>query len=177
MFFCGLDVGTSGVKAVVFDELGEIKANCFLAYELELRADGTRDLMADQIWDKTKKVLSQAVSICPEVSSLAVSSFGEAFVPVDKTGKELSEVILLTDRRGEKEFYAAKTNTSDERIAELIGVPPSTMYSLPKLLYIKHQRPDVYEKAYKFLLIEDYIYFKLSGLCCFYLSRHTRLLH
>ena len=146
MYFCGLDVGTSGVKAVVFDELGEIRANCFLAYDLELRSDGTRDLMADQIWNKTKKVLSQAVSICPEVNSLAVSSFGEAFVPVDKTGRELSEVILLTDRRGEKEFYEAKKNTSDERIAELIGVPPSTMYSLPKLLYLKYQRPDVYEK-------------------------------
>ena len=108
MYFCGLDVGTSGVKAVVFDEAGEIIANCFLPYELELRADGTRDLMAGQIWDKTKKVLAQAASVCPDICALAVSSFGEAFVPVNRDGRELCEVILLTDRRGEKEFYAAK---------------------------------------------------------------------
>ena len=55
MLFCGLDVGTSGVKAVVFDEKGEIKANCFRAYELALKNDGTRDLMSDQIWEKMMK--------------------------------------------------------------------------------------------------------------------------
>ena len=53
MLFCGLDVGTSGVKAVVFDENGEIKANHFLPYELILKSDGTRDLLSEQIWDKT----------------------------------------------------------------------------------------------------------------------------
>lgn len=164
MYFCGLDVGTSGVKAVVFDEKGNIKANCYAAYDLELRSDGTRDLKAEQIWEKTKEVLKNASAECPGIAAMAVSSFGEAFVAVDKDGKELCEVMLLTDRRGEKEFYAAKQKTSDERIAELIGVPPSTMYSLPKILYLKHNRPEVYEKAYKLLLIEDYIYYKLSGL-------------
>jgi len=164
MYFCGLDVGTSGVKAVVFDEMGDIKANCFLAYDLELRSDGTRDLLASQIWDKTKSVLKQAAKECPGISALAVSSFGEAFVAIDKDGNDLCEVMLLTDRRGEKEFYAAKANTTDERIAELIGVPPSTMYSLPKILYLKEQRSEVYKNAYKLLLIEDFIYYKLSGL-------------
>ena len=164
MLFCGLDVGTSGVKAVVFDEKGEIKANCFSAYELILKSDGTRDLMSEQIWEKTKEVLRGAGAECGgEISSVAVSSFGEAFVPIDKDGKALCEVILLTDRRGEKEFYEAKQKTSDEQIAELIGVPPSTMYSLPKMLYIKNQRPEVYVKAEKFLLIEDFIYYKLCG--------------
>ena len=164
MLFCGLDVGTSGVKAVVFDEKGEIRANCFRAYELALKNDGTRDLMSDQIWEKTKEVLRGAAAECGgDISSVAVSSFGEAFVPIDKDGKALSEVMLFTDRRGEKEFYEAKKATSDDRIAELIGVPPSTMYSLPKILYIKYQRPETYEKTCKFLLIEDFIYYMLCG--------------
>ncbi|MEI6102235.1 MAG: FGGY family carbohydrate kinase, partial [Eubacteriales bacterium] len=92
MHFCGLDVGTSGVKAVVFDEKGAIAASSFYEYILELKSDGTRELDAGDIWQKTKAVLQDVGQKCGNIAALAVSSFGEAFVAVDADGREISKV-------------------------------------------------------------------------------------
>lgn len=163
MYFCGLDVGTSGVKAVVFDESGKIAAKSFYEYVLVLKSDGTRELDPMDIWEKTKAVLSDVGKTCQGISALAVSSFGEAFVCVDGAGREISRVMVFTDRRGEDEYFTAMKNSSDDEIAKICGLPPSTTYSISKLLHIKHNLQDIYKKTHKFLLIEDYIYFKLCG--------------
>ncbi len=166
MYFCGLDVGTSGVKAVVFNETGAIVATSYYEYVLTLKSDGTRELDAGDIWNKTKAVLREVGAKCGEISALAVSSFGEAFICMDKGGREISNVMLFTDRRGEDEYFREMKKSSDEEIAAVCGLPPSTTYSISKLLHIKYNLPDIYERTEKFLLIEDYIYFKLCGQTC-----------
>jgi len=163
MYFCGLDVGTSGVKAVVFDENGKIAATSFYEYVLVLKSDGTRELDPLDIWEKTKAVLRDVGRKCAGIAALAVSSFGEAFVCVDKSGREISRVMVFTDRRGEDEYFAAMKKSSDEEIAKICGLAPSTTYSISKLLHIKYNLKDIYQQTDKFLLIEDYIYFKLFG--------------
>jgi xylulokinase len=163
MFFCGLDVGTSGVKAVVFDEKGNIIATSFYEYVLALKSDGTRELDPLDIWEKTKAVLHDVGTKCKDISALALSSFGEGFVCVDRAGREISRVMVFTDRRGEDEYFDAMKKSSNEEIAKICGLPPSTTYSISKLLHIKYNLQDVYKRTHKFLLIEDYIYFKLCG--------------
>lgn len=163
MHFCGLDVGTSGVKAVVFDELGAIVASSYYEYVYTLKSDGTRELDANDIWQKTKAVLHDVGQKCGGIAALAVSSFGEAFVAVDADGKEISRAIIFTDNRGEEEFLREIKKSSDEEIANICGLPPSIMYSISKILYIKYNLPGIFKRAKKFLLIEDYIYFKLCG--------------
>ena len=95
MYFCGLDVGTSGVKAVVMDEKGKIAASSYEGYVLELKSDGTRDLSPGEMWDKTKKVLKDVAAVCKNISALAVSTFGEAFVLADERGNPRDFHILL----------------------------------------------------------------------------------
>lgn len=163
MHFCGLDVGTSGVKAVVFNEQGTILASGYYEYNLELRSDGTRELDAGDIWKKTQAALRDVGKKCGAIAALAVSSFGEAFVAVDPEGREISRVMVYTDNRGEEELRREMEKTSDEEIAKICGLAPSIMYSISKLLYIKYNLPDIYRKTKKFLLIEDYIYFRLCG--------------
>ncbi|MEI6101148.1 MAG: FGGY-family carbohydrate kinase, partial [Eubacteriales bacterium] len=70
---------------------------------------------------------------------------------------------VYTDNRGEEELISEMKKSSDEEIAKICGLPPSIMYSVSKLLYIKYNLPAVYQNTKKFLLIEDYIYFKLFG--------------
>ena len=163
MYFCGLDVGTSGVKAVVMDEKGKIAASSYEGYVLELKSDGTRDLSPGEMWDKTKKVLKDVAAVCKNISALAVSTFGEAFVLADERGNPLSEVMIYTDRRGEKEYFEAIKSASDKEIAQICGLSLSPVYSLSKILYLKQNRPEIYEKAKYLLLMEDFIYFKLTG--------------
>lgn len=163
MQFCGLDVGTSGIKAIVFDKMGNIAAQAEREYDLELKSDGTRTLSATDIWDKTKDVLRSVAAQAGDIRAVAVCSFGESFVCVDKNGSEISEVMIYTDRRGEREYYEAMKKSSNLEIAQICGLPPSPTFSISKMLHIKNNLPEIYDKSEKMLLIQDYLNYKMTG--------------
>ncbi len=164
MNVCGLDVGTSGVKAVVFDEKGAGIANAYRAYETQIDLDGKRGLDAHQLWEKTKEALA---CVCAQtngdIAAIAVASFGEAFVLLDEHDRVLHDIMIYTDRRGEKEFLREAEKTSQEEVACICGLPFSPTYSVSKLLYLKECRPKLYNRAKKVLFIEDYVGYLLNG--------------
>lgn len=164
MNFCGLDVGTSGVKAVVFDETGVLKASAHYEYDATFESDGTRLIGAEDLWTKTKFALSLvAMEVEGQIDAISVDTFGEAFVMLNEDDEVLSDIMLYTDRRGEEEYYRAMQKSSDREIAAICGLPPSPTYSISKVLYLKEQKPELYEKAKRILLIEDYIIYMLCG--------------
>jgi len=164
MLFCGLDVGTTGVKAIVFDEKGNPVTDAYRAYSIQVAPDGTRLLRGEEIWEKTQDAfLSAARNSGGGIGAVCADSFGEAFISLDKQGNILSDPMLFTDRWGEKEYCEAEKKTSAREIAEICGLPLSPSYSLSKVLYLKEQRPDIYEKIDKILLIQDFINYKLCG--------------
>ncbi|MCL1855340.1 MAG: FGGY family carbohydrate kinase [Clostridia bacterium] len=164
MLFCGIDVGTTGVKAVVFDEKGTPVAEAHRNYSIQVEPDGTRLLRGQEIWDKTREVfLSAAKDTQGTLAAVCVDSFGEAFVALDKYGSILCDPMLFTDRWGEKEYYKAEKKTCAAEIAEICGLPLSPTYSLSMVLYLKEQQPDIYDKIDRILLIQDFINYKLCG--------------
>ena len=166
MMFCGIDVGTTGVKALVFDEKGKQLFDAYRPYEIAVLADGTRLLKAGELWQKTKECFKEAaVHVQGELAAVCVDSFGEAFVGLDADDRIICDPMLFTDRWGEKEYFQAEKKTSAEEIARICGLPLSPSYSLSKLLYLREQRPDVYGKIDKILLIQDFINFMLCGEC------------
>ena len=164
MNLCGLDVGTTGVKAIVFDETGTQKSASYRAYDIGVAQDGTRLLKGIEIWAKVKEALTEAAAksggrldaICPD-------SFGEAFVVMDKDDQIICDPMLYTDRWGEDEYFEAEKKTNALEIAEICGLPLSPTYSLSKVLYLKQRRPEIYENAHRILLIEDFINYMLCG--------------
>lgn len=165
MLVIGLDVGTTGVKAVVFDEAGHIVAQSSREYDVTFTPEGEREMSAVALWQSVESVLGKVALACraEDVAALCVSSFGEAFVPVNAAGEALMPIIVATDKRGEKEYEAAMQIISTGTIGRIAGMPPSPTCSLSKVLYIRDQEPAVYEKTYKFLLIEDYVIYRLCG--------------
>jgi xylulokinase len=164
MLFCGLDVGTTGVKAVIFDEKGNQITGAYRAYSLQVAADGTRLLRGQEIWDKTKETFAEvAVKAEGKLAAVCAGSFGEAFVALDAAGAIICDPMLFTDRWGEKEYFEAERKTTPEEIAHICGLPLSLSYSLSKILYLKEARPDIYEKTDKILLMQDFINFMLCG--------------
>ncbi|GHU64398.1 xylulokinase [Spirochaetia bacterium] len=158
MYFCGLDVGTTGVKAIIFDEKGNQISGAYRNYAIAVSPDGTRLLTAGELWNKTKEVFAEAsTAVSGKINSLCISTFGEAFVAADKSGRVIFDPMLFTDRWGEKEYFEAEKKTSPEEIARICGLPLSPSYSLSKVLYLKFQRPDIYEKIDRILFIEEFI--------------------
>lgn len=97
------------------------------------------------------------------VKAICISSFGESFVPVDINGNPLSDIMLYTDSRGQKECENFCNVMDEDEIMKICGVKPHRMYSLPKIEWIRKNDPDVFNKTWKFLLVEDYIIYKLTG--------------
>lgn len=81
MYLIGIDLGTTGVKAVIFTEEGQIAAMEYEAYRQE-SVKGKRQLYATALWESCERVLAAALARCPsqEEGALCVSSFGEGFV-------------------------------------------------------------------------------------------------
>lgn len=164
MYLIGIDLGTTGVKAVIFTEDGRIAAMEYEAYRQE-SVKGTRQLYATALWESCQRVLALALERCPpqEEGALCVSSFGEGFVCLDGDGGELSPVMLLTDDRGQKEFERLVGQLDPGEIAAVTGLKPHNSYSLSKILHLQANCPDVYARTRHILLMGDYLYYKLGG--------------
>ena len=156
MYIAGLDIGTSGSKVTVYDEKGNFIENHYKPYD-SIHKDGCHEIVASVIIDAVKTVISETEHI-PE--ALGITSFGESFVLVDKEGNPLTNALLYTDPRADISVFDA------EETKRIAGCPPSSMYSLPKLVWIKNNMPDVYENAEHILLMQDFVGYLLCGEAC-----------
>lgn len=165
----GLDIGTSGCKCTVFDYEGNVRSFSYREYYTENPKRGQYELNPQKVWDAVKYVIYQASheygnKQLSEATVISVSSFGEAAVPVDKNGKILYNSILYTDSRGMEQANYLADRMGSCKIMELTGLPVHCMYTVNKLMWIKENMRDVYERMWKFLLFEDFIIYKLTGL-------------
>ena len=163
MSLLGLDVGTSGCKSTVFSTSGEILSHSYQEYNVS-RVDGEHEIDANIIWSSVKKVVFESAELANQpVKAVCISSFGESALPVDINGTPLAGAMLYTDPRGQEECIDLLNKKPQEDIARITGVNPHSMYTLPKVMWrAKHQK-ELFAKAHKFLMIEDFIIFKLCG--------------
>ncbi|MCQ2431818.1 MAG: carbohydrate kinase [Clostridia bacterium] len=169
MAFMGLDLGTSGCKSVVYSAEGTYISGEYREYPAS-RAGGEHELDADLMWNCIREVIAVGAQGCKvntdgkeEVEAIIVTSFGEAGVPVDKNGKVLHGIVLYTDNKGQAETDALCASAGKENIMRTLCMKPHPMYTLPKILWYKSEHPEIYEKIWKFFLIEDYAVWRLSG--------------
>lgn len=161
MRFLSLDVGTTCCKGQVFSDTGEILF--YQSKEYPLKKDGADVYVdVDAITATLKSIIKKAGEE-ENVSSIAVSSFGEAFVMLDKDDNVLFYPMLYTDVRGEKQAEEIKKQFSEEFLYDTTGILPHAMYSISKVLWIKENHPDKFKKADKILLIGDFVGYVLTG--------------
>lgn len=164
MKYIGLDLGTSGSKAVIFDETGRIIEKSFKGYNLITEESGVVELDPNDVWNAVVHVLREVSSKCKdksEIKALSVSSFGEACIPIDYKGSILSNSIIATDSRGKEELKSITEKIEESKLIEITGLPLNSTYTINKILWIKNNKYEVFKKAWKFLLYQDFIYYKL----------------
>lgn len=155
MVVMGLDVGTTGVKSVVYDG-GEALASAYCEY-----GGISASLDPDALWRGVRRVIHEA-AVKAQPAAIGISSFGESFVPVDGDGNALGEILLYTHAGGAGECAELESRLGD-KLAEISGARAHPMYTLPKLMWLRGHKPDVFSRMKSCLLIEDYIIFKLTG--------------
>ncbi len=165
MCLLGIDIGTSGCKASIIDPEGNIKGQAYKEYALVTPRQGWEELNPELVWNSVKEVIAASLAGFKGDSIIAasVSSFGEAAVPVGKNGNALYNSIIYIDTRGEEEASYLRGKLGDEKILGITGVSAHPMYTINKIMWLKKHMPEVYGKAWKFLLFADYILFRLGA--------------
>lgn len=165
MALLGLDIGTTGTKATIFDEDGSILSYAYGEYDIKSNRDGHYEIEPLVVWNTAKSIISKANEKAGNVNikALSTSSFGEAFVMLDKAGKELANSPIYMDKRGESECADLVRTLGAEEIMGITGHPPHPMYSICKLMWQHENNPQLYKKTNKILFYGDYILHKLGG--------------
>lgn len=161
MNYLSIDVGTTCCKCQLFSDDGKILE--YISKEYGFLKEGGETYVDISAIKENVFSMIKTVSSKRSVGAICFSTFGEAFVLLDKDDNVLFNPMLYTDRRGEEQAQKISSKFSNERLYEITGTLPHCMYSVSKLLYIKEQFPVVYAKANKVLLICDYLGYLLTG--------------
>jgi len=162
MKIAGLDIGTTGCKLTVFDTSGTYLDKAYCDYPVK-RGTSEHETDAGSIMEGVFAVLKDMAGKYPDIAGIGVTSFGETFVLTDGEGRPLCSSMLYTDPRGREECRELSEKLGERHIASITGVKPHETYSLPKLMWIKRHKPEIYQKAKHVLLIEDFVVFCLTG--------------
>lgn len=165
MSLLGIDVGTTGCKASVFSEDGNLLSSAYREYPTLRNSQGESELDSFQVWEKTKSVIREAASKAgnDRISALSVSSLGEALVPVSSGRKILGNSILCSDTRGGNYVEMLRKNPGQEKF---YGINPNILgisYSLPKLQWIRDNQPELFKRTDHFLHWADAVCFLLGA--------------
>ena len=162
MKIAGLDIGTTGCKLTVFDESGERLGKAYREYAVRRDMSG-HEIDAAALMDSVYAVIREMAEQFKDIAGIGVTSFGETFVMTDGADKPLHPAMLYTDPRGAEECAELTGKLGEERIIRITGVKPNEMYSIPKIMWIKRHRPEIYAAARHIYLIEDYAVRRLTG--------------
>ena len=162
-YIMGLDIGTTGCKANVFDQNGNVCAHAYREY-LYLERGGIID--AEGVWDEVCLAIGECTAIFPEIEAVCTTSFGESVVPVDEQGNALSGAILYTNANAVKEWEYLDKKIGSARIAEITGHISHPMYTVSRLLWMKKNQEELYKRTHKFLFFAGFIERKLGAKCC-----------
>ncbi len=165
MSIIGLDIGTTGCKAIVFSKKGNILSQGAREYAILTPQPNWAEQDAEKVWTLAWGALREAVAAAqddPPVA-LAISCQGEAVIPVDGEGRALRPAILGMDTRtgAENEWLAGQFGA--EELFNRTGMPLHTINTLPKLLWLKRHEPELWQTATRFLLYEDFFLRRLGG--------------
>ncbi|MBQ7573204.1 MAG: carbohydrate kinase [Clostridia bacterium] len=162
MYIGGLDVGTTGCKLTVCKENGDFVYNSYQEYEAN-RCGGEHEIDAENIFNAVCHVISDTAKKY-ELKAIGVTTFGETFTALDKNDKPLMPSMLYTDPRGAEETKELCNRLGERTVTDIAGVKPNSMYSIPKIMWIKKYKSEVYKNICRIMLMEDYIVYMLTGI-------------
>lgn len=165
MLVIGLDVGTTGTKAVVVDEKGNVLSGGYKEYGL-VSVYGRVTQNANDWWDACKYAIREAVSKINnpgEIGAISLSTQGSSMVPVDSEGAPLYDVITWMDTRSKAEADELAEAVGAERIYRKCGWQVSPVLDAAKLIWLRKNEKDVFQKADCFISTLEFINMHLTG--------------
>ncbi len=161
-YLLGADIGTTSLKAAVFDETGKQIRSVTKDYTLTVSGDRVEFAAEDyfRLFSKAYEEVCEGL----EITALSVDTQCETLILTDDAGTPLCPAIVWLDNRAAKEAELIREKFGNELVYSITGQPEITAtWPAAKLLWVKENLPDVFAKTKKIFLLEDYILYRLTG--------------
>jgi xylulokinase len=164
MSLLAIDIGSSQCKAAAFTLSGEVIARSVCSYSPDFPQPGFAEMDPDKFWSavcRTASGVARETKHDP-VQAVCLSSHGETLIPVNAKGEAVGAAILNVDNRASHEAKWCDDTIGARRIFEITGLVSYAVYPVPKILWLRKHRPEIYSSAERFLSVTDFIHTKLG---------------
>jgi xylulokinase len=168
MKLLGIDVGTGGTRAVIIDDQGKVLSSAtaehvpFASPRIGWAEQDPRDWWRASV-EAVRTALSNG-SISPaEIAGVGFSGQMHGAVLLDKQGDVLRPALIWCDQRTSAQCQWINDKIGPQRLIELTCNPALTGFTLPKLLWVRDNEPDLWSRARYVLLPKDYVRYRLTG--------------
>ena len=166
----GIDVGTTGVKALICERDGTVLAQSGQEYPTTFAQPGWAEQDPDAWWKATcavvHKVIADAGASPQAVAALGVSCQAPTLVAVDAAGAPVHPALIWMDRRSEQQCERLRATIDEAAILRINGGRIDPYFLAPKILWLRDEAPDAYAHTHQILQANGYIVHRLTGAFC-----------
>ncbi len=161
----GIDIGTSGSKAVLITPEGSVTAEATTEYSMQVPRSGWAEQSPEDWWKATVASVRQVLSHASGDSVAGIGLTGQmhGLVLLDDAGKVLRPCIMWNDQRTAVQCAEIEQKVGRAKLIGLAGKPALTGFTAGKILWVREQEPEVYRRVRHVLLPKDYVRFRLTG--------------
>ncbi|MBE0479330.1 xylulokinase, partial [Candidatus Aerophobetes bacterium] len=167
MYLMGIDVGTTGVKTVLITPEGNLIATATSSYPLQTPYPNWVEQNPQDWWQATilsiQQIIKESSVDASRISGIGLSGQYHGAVLIGRNHKVLRPCILWCDQRTTKQGEYIVTTAGRERLMRIACTPGFPYFTACKLLWVRENEREIYEKIFKILLPKDYIRLKLTG--------------
>ena len=166
-YILGVDCGTSGTKTVLFKEDGTVVSSVTVEYPMYQPKNGYAEQdpkdWSDAMLTTIKAVLDESGVKGDEVAGIGISGQMHGLVMLDKDNNVLRKSIIWCDQRTANEVEEMNQKLGRDKLISITANPALTGWTAAKILWVRNNEPDIYEKCRHILLPKDYLRFILTG--------------
>ena len=161
-YLLGADIGTTSLKAAVFDTDGNMIKSVTKDYTLIVSGDEVEFPADDYV--RLFKEAYEEISQGLEIAAFSIDTQCETLIVTDENDVPLMNAIVWLDNRAHKQAEKIKAYFGNEKVYNVTGQPEITAtWPAAKLLWIKENKPEIHKEIKKVFLLEDYLLYKLTG--------------
>ncbi len=168
MYFIGVDLGTSAVKLLLMDENGKIEKIVSKEYPLYFPHPGWSEQKPEDWFAQSMAGIKELVSECDRTQVKGISFGGQmhGLVALDENDEVIRPAILWNDGRTGKQTDYLNNVIGKEKLSKYTANIAFAGFTAPKILWMKENEPENFERICKIMLPKDYLAYKLSGTFC-----------
>jgi xylulokinase len=157
----GIDVGTTGVKALALDDEGHVVARAEAGYPLSTPRPGWAEQDPEDWWRAAERCLAELG--VDDIAGIGLSGQMHGLVPLDAADRVIRPAILWNDQRTGAECAEIEERLGLTRLLQLTGNRALPGFTAPKLVWLRRHEPDAFARLRRVLLPKDYVRLRLTG--------------